>query len=226
MILILGGTSDTHKVVKTIDKEYIISVATDYGYVTFSKLYRDRVVKIRFDKDSLKKFIVKHNITKIIDTTHPYAKTITTIAKSVSKSLNITYIDKKRSIMNRKDVNYEKAVFFDNTKDVIDFLKTNCSRILFSIGSKNIELFKEFKDIGYFRVLPFEESIKKCRNIGIDYNRIIAVQGPFSVNFNKTIIEEFCIDCIVTKNSGQSGGLIEKIEACQEKDIYIIILDT
>ncbi len=225
MILILGGTVDTHRAVELMkDEEFLISVATDYGYSLFNEKYPNKVVKKKFDKTTLTRFIAENSVVEIVDTTHPYAKEISKTAKDVARALNIKYVQKKRDFLDEDKVSYDKAVFVDNVNEALTFLKSNCSTILFSIGSKKLNYFKEFRDSSYFRILPFEESIKKCREIGIDYTRIIAMQGPFSENIDKVFIEEFGIDCVVSKNSGKEGGLLEKIEAARRTGIYIVII--
>ncbi len=227
MILILGGTSDTHEIIKDLkNNDFIISVATEYGFSMFKRLYgAKRVLKTHFNSESLEKFLLQYGIDTVIDTTHPFAKNITAAAKTVCERLNIRYIDKKRAILPENAVSYDKAVFFDEIEDVIDFLRINCRNILFTIGSNHLDKFLEFKDSGFFRILPFTESIEKCIALGIDSRRIIAIQGPFSANFNRSMIEEYGIDCMVTKNSSYKGGLIEKIESAKLSGIYIAIMN-
>ena len=40
----------------------------------------------------------------------------------------------------------------------------------------------------YARVLAFEKSIKACTDAGFHYSKIIAMQGPFSEQFNMSLI--------------------------------------
>jgi precorrin-6A/cobalt-precorrin-6A reductase len=226
MILILGGTSDTHKFIKDLKyKNYVISVATDYGFSEFSRIYPNRVLKIRFDMQSLENFVKDNGIVKIVDTTHPYAVKITSLSKKVAHKLEIDYIDAKRSLSKTPPINYDKLVYFDSIDELKCFLSKKCSMIFFTIGSNKLELFREFFNKGYFRILPFEDSIKKCKSLGIEYARLIAMQGPFSKELNIALIKEIGADCIVSKNSGKSGGILEKIQAAQEAGIYIAVLD-
>ncbi|KAA0257834.1 precorrin-6A reductase [Deferribacter autotrophicus] len=225
-LLILGGTSDTHRFLNSLESDnFIITVATEYGYEQFSKKYgKDKVLLIKFDEASLEKFIKENKITKIIDTTHPYAKVITETALNVSKKLNIEYLSYVRD--DDINVDYEKAIFFSNIKEVITFLKEkDFRRILFTIGSKMMKDFAFLKDKAYVRVLPFENSIYEVRKYGFDYDKIIAMQGPFSKDFNVALIKELKIDLLITKKSGKAGGFEEKIEACEETGIYCIVID-
>ena len=222
MILILGGTTESKQIAENIKEDFFISVATSYGKEDFEYL-KDRVVNIVFDKKSLEEFVIKNNIDRIIDATHPYAFEISNIAKEVSKKLGIKYISRKRKLIEKNQINYKKAYFFEDYQKFKEFLK-GFSSILFTIGSKHLCVFKEFKDVAYFRVLPDIESIKRCKSCGIKGSRIIAMQGVFSVEFNVAMFKELKIDCVVSKNSSMAGGLMNKIEAAYKTDISIAIL--
>ncbi|MGA1862062.1 precorrin-6A reductase [Deferribacter thermophilus] len=226
-ILILGGTSDTEKYLNlnlNNKKEYIISVATEYGYKLFSKKFgKDKVILKRFDQKSLEDFIKENNIYKIVDTTHPFAKEITKIAKDAANTLNITYESFIR--VSEISITYKKLIYANSLKEAITFLKENDFRkILLTIGSKMIKHFSFLNEKAYVRILPFEQSIKDVLEAGFDYDKIIAIQGPFSKDFNKAIIKEFDIDLLVTKVSGKSGGFEEKVEACREMGIFCLAI--
>ncbi|ADR20008.1 precorrin-6A reductase [Calditerrivibrio nitroreducens] len=224
-ILILGGTSDTEKYLNICSKnEFIISVATEYGYKIFSKKFgKDRVILKRFDEKSLEDFIKENSIYKIIDTTHPFAKEITKIAKDAANNLNIIYESMIRE--NEINITYEKLIYVNSLKEAITFLRENdFKKILLTIGSKMIKHFSFLNEKAHVRILPFEQSIKDVLEAGFDYDKIIAIQGPFSKDFNKAIIKEFEIELLVTKVSGQSGGYEEKVEACREMGIFCLAI--
>ncbi|AEA34561.1 precorrin-6A reductase [Hippea maritima] len=222
MILVLGGTSDTHRVVDSLKDDFIITVATDYGFNVFYRLYGERVKQVKFSEKTLTDFIKRYRINRIVDTTHPYAKEISRIAKNVSAKIGIPYEDKKRDVS--VELDYKRIFLAKNTEEAKRFFKKNCKSILFTIGSKLLDEFIEFKNNGYFRVLPFSDSIDRCFRLGIEPSRIIAMQGPFSSKLNKALLDEFDIDCLVSKNSGRAGGLDAKIEAAKRKGCYLVIL--
>jgi len=51
------------------------------------------------------------------------------------------------------------------------------------------------------------------------------MQGVFSKEFNKSLMKELGIDVIVTKESGEIGGVLSKIEAANELGIDIILIN-
>lgn len=224
MILVLGGTSVTHGVASGLEADYIITVATDYGYREFAKRYGTRVIHTRFTEESLADFIKQYGITEIIDTTHPFALEITATAKNTATRLGVKYTDKIRRTEELTDSENLKTV--STYEEAAELLK-NCGfkSILFTTGSNNIEKFADFAGTAYARVLPFEKSIEKCVQAGFDRSRIIAMQGPFSVEFNAALCREFKIDCMVTKNSGEGSGFQEKLEACLLLNIPLIAIN-
>ncbi|NOY65541.1 MAG: precorrin-6A reductase [Nitrospirae bacterium] len=229
MILILGGTTEAFSVGAELlrrREDFLLTIATEYGYDRFRERFSERVIKGRFTEDSLKDFIKRHKITRIIDCTHPYAKVITTIAKKVSKEMEIDYVDRTREVHMLEHTDYHRVVVVDTLKEATDWILTNnIRRPLFTTGSKDLSFASRLKDHEVFvRVLPYEESIRKCHLAGIKRGNIIAMQGPFSVEMNLSIIREFAIDCLVTKNTGREGGFFEKLKAAEVAGIWLIIV--
>ena len=50
------------------------------------------------------------------------------------------------------------------------------------------------------------------------------MQGPFSTAFNVALWRDWGIDCVVTKESGEAGGFMEKVEAARALDIPLIVV--
>lgn len=228
MILVLGGTSTTHQIVAELDtagaQPLIISVATDYGRQEFSARYPGRVVHTRFSPESLAHFIAAQGVSRIIDTTHPHAREISSIARTVAVQLAIPYEDRMRP---RAKLSEEAGVVIcTSAAEAATFLlESPHQRILFTTGSNSIDHFAPLATRGYARVLPFEDSIAKCLAAGFARSRIIALQGPFSIDFNLALCREYRIDCLVTKNSGAGSGFEEKREACRELGVELVIID-
>ena len=74
-------------------------------------------------------------------------------------------------------------------------------------------------------MLPSVESIAKCRELGLSGKQIIAMQGPFSREMNEALIREVGAAAILTKESGISGGFIEKLEAARATGVKCIVIE-
>ena len=66
--------------------------------------------------------------------------------------------------------------------------------------------------------------VKRCEDTGILPKNIIAMQGPFTKNMNKAMIEQYDIKYVVTKQAGDTGGEREKIEAADETRVEVVFL--
>ena len=74
------------------------------------------------------------------------------------------------------------------------------------------------------RVLPSLYSVKKCVDLGLPAENIIAMQGIFSKDFNRVLMEEYDINLIVTKDSGETGGTHSKIKAALDLVIPVVLI--
>lgn len=61
-------------------------------------------------------------------------------------------------------------------------------------------------------------------NCGILAKNIIAIQGPFSKEFNSAIIKNYNIKYLITKESGTTGGELEKLQSAKENNITTLVL--
>jgi len=75
------------------------------------------------------------------------------------------------------------------------------------------------------RVLPSTSSIEKCLQLGVPASHIIAMQGRFSAEMNLAILQEYRAGAVITKESGETGGLPEKVEAASELGIPVILVE-
>ena len=80
------------------------------------------------------------------------------------------------------------------------------------------------KERFYPRVLKVPKSMEKCEKLGIDDEHIIAMKGAASLKENIDLIEKYDASVMITKESGEIGGVIEKIEAANQKDISLIMI--
>ena len=85
----------------------------------------------------------------------------------------------------------------------------------------------EYVDKNYFfpRILKVESSLKKCEDLGIASDHILAMNGVSSKEDNIFLIQKYDAAVIITKESGETGGLFEKISAANEIGINIVLVD-
>ncbi|MDZ4172548.1 MAG: precorrin-6A/cobalt-precorrin-6A reductase [Methanobacteriaceae archaeon] len=74
------------------------------------------------------------------------------------------------------------------------------------------------------RVLPNTTSIKKCEEMGLLGSNIIAMQGVFSIELNQNIMKEYNAGVIISKESGKTGGVLEKVDAALKLGLDVVIV--
>lgn len=226
MIWVIGGTKDSRDFLEkfaSADKNIIVSTATEYG----GKLLEGLPVKVISEKlplETMRVFIEKNSIDIIVDMSHPYAFEVSKNAMRAAEEFSIPYYRFEREEIH---IIPDRFSEFENIDDLVKYCDGLEGNILVTLGSNNIERFAEVKELKkfYFRILPKWDMVKKCEDNGILPKNIIAMQGPFSLNMNKAMIEQLNIKYLVTKKGGDTGGEKEKTDACNEKGIEVILLD-
>lgn len=222
---VIGGTKDSRDFIKLLSekninlKNIILTTASDYG----KKLAEESGVIVKsgaMDKDEMKKFILENNIDKVFDFSHPYAVEVSKNAMKAAEETGKKYFRFERESLENC------CISFTEIKELVKYLETLKGNILITLGTNNIHEFKNLKNLEniYFRILPVKISTEKAENAGIKAKNIIGLQGPFSKEFNTAIYKNYKIKYVVTKESGDTGGESEKIEAAQETGVIPIVL--
>ncbi len=222
MIWVIGGTSDANKIVEMLlesGKRILVSTTTTYG----SQLAQKKDVTIiqkQLTKEDMHQLLQDYNISKVVDASHPFAQLVSENAIEVCQNNNIPYVRFERKVKE-----YANASYYQNYDDLIQALKQTNGDILLTIGSKNISLFSTIRDRIIARVLPVQYSIVLCENAGLKAHQILAMKGRVKTSTNIALMTEYNITHLVTKDSGEAGGMDEKIEAAKECNVNVHILN-
>ncbi|WKY44120.1 precorrin-6A reductase [Eubacteriaceae bacterium ES2] len=227
MILVLGGTLDSRELTAAL-----LKAGHKVCYSTLTSIQSDQVkddpgltkISGQLDVESLRETMIVYGITAIIDATHPYAKEISENAIWACDAANIPYLRLERPSL-IDDQSYV-CDSYQEAKDLLAKLIQSADKnILLTTGSRQLECFEGLpKNRIFARVLPTSGVLKKCENLGYKPRQILAVQGPFSVLMNQAMIREYQIGFMVTKDSGDVGGITEKIEAARQEGVKIIFI--
>lgn len=224
MILILGGTSDSLRIAEKLKKagiDFYLSVVSDYGQ-NLAATVTDNVIKGRLSIEEMIAFIREHQVKQVIDATHPFAVEVSKNAISASETAQIAYIRFERPSAIPSGVILTDSVE-SACKKALDYQ----GKIYLTTGSKTLSQFAELlpKDRLIVRVLPTAEVLTITEKLGLKANQIEAIQGPFSKELNISLLQHNHAGVMITKESGQAGGFLEKIEACKELKIPCIVIE-
>ncbi|WP_319371728.1 cobalt-precorrin-6A reductase [uncultured Ilyobacter sp.] len=219
MIWIIGGTKDSRDIIDRLGKsEIIVSTATEYGKKLLKGL---NVVSESMDLNEMREFIRSKRVDLVLDASHPYAVNVSQNAIEASKAEGVDYLRFERNMLS-----YNGGIKFTSMEELAECVKKLEGNILVTLGSNNLSYFKDLSNLEniYFRILPIKKSLEKAEKAGILPKQIIAIQGPFSKEFNTAIYKNYEIKYVVTKESGATGGELEKIEAAADCGIKPVIL--
>ena len=227
MIWLVAGTKDARVIAEKLltggTDRLLASTATEYG----GKLFNDERIEVidkKLEYDDMKQLIAEKNIDIIIDASHPYAVNVSRNAMLAAENSGIEYFR-----FERKMLDYKGAKRFSSLDEMVKYIKTayKNENILSTLGSNNLMDIKSVDEENslYIRILPTVSSVEKAEKLGFLPGKIIAVQGPFSKNLNKVILEDYKIKALITKESGKTGGEAEKIEACLETETEVLVLE-
>ncbi|HIP17429.1 MAG TPA: precorrin-6A reductase [Methanothermococcus okinawensis] len=222
-ILIMGGTRDGILIAKELKKIggiYIITTTTTNYGSELAKKYSDMAISMENTPKTLKDIVKEYDISLLIDATHPFAINASKRALSISRECNIKYIRYERP-----QKRYNNAIYVKDFKEASKIaLKIGKKNILYLAGIKNLNTVAGIvgKNRLIARVLPI--SVNKALEI-LPSKNILGMEGVFSREFNKILILEYNCDVIITKDSGDSGGLNEKVLGAMDADAKIIIVE-
>ena len=105
-------------------------------------------------------------------------------------------------------------------------LLAGCSgNVLLATGAKELPAFAALDPARlYPRVLPTLAGITACEAAGIPHRNIIAMQGPFTLELNLALMQQFHIRYLVTKDGGSAGGFAEKAQAAAQSGATLVVL--
>jgi precorrin-3B C17-methyltransferase len=227
LVWLFSGTSDGNQIAKDLISENFrikVFVASQYGMSVASKVLPENVIEIgRLTEKEIFKRGQIENPHQVIDATHPFALEISRNLMSFCKENGTPYIRYERP---EEEFVGENIYYVESIQAAADKARTLGENILLTLGSKNIDPFlgEGLKERVFIRMLPDPQLIQQLLSKGVAPDRIIAIQGPFSIAFNHAMIDDRGIDCLVTKSSGKEGGVPEKIAAAEKNGCSVIIV--
>ncbi len=231
-IFLLGGTKDSINIIEHIKKDYdafiLTTTTTEYGAKLAREGGSDKTIAKPLPKDEIKTILSENHFDLVIDATHPFASHITQTIIDVTNQLKIPYIRFERPTTNLENIdtsniNYVKS--FDDAGKLIAE-KFNQGNVLHFAGANTMEDILKYvsPERFYPRILKVESSIEKCERLNISPDHIISMNGTASTQENISLIEKYDACVMITKESGEIGGVIDKIQAANEKNIAVVMI--
>lgn len=230
--LVLGGTSEGRIVAeKLISAGYrvTLSVARDTGAATApegaSLLVgpRSKDDWLRIFRDSAR----SSRLAGVVDASHPFASTATLEMYAACSESGVPLC---RYV--RPDTIPEGATVVPTPAAAADAAVAATKEgetILLATGVNMLPAMlsrlREAKRKVLARMLPTERSMSDAAEAGLDPREIIAVWGPGGDAFNEVLCVEWGVTCIVSKASGEAGGVAAKAAAAKKLHLPLVLIE-
>lgn len=218
MILVFGGTTEGRKTVEVLEESgspYYYSTKTGEQDLT---LHNGTRIDGVLDGEAMKAFVKAHAIRLMVDAAHPFASQLHQTIMSVASECQIPVIRYER-IYPPHDPNLE---WIDDYSQVPRDIHT----LLATTGVQSISKLKPLETKGikvYYRILPRESSIRLAHQQGATDEQLLFYHEKEPLP-PLPIGEDWGEASILLKESGLSGGFMEKVEAAKAKGMRILVL--
>ena len=225
-IVIFGGTTEGRREAErlfTQGNAVTVSVTSAYARSLLPPQVKCHVGVL--NRQEMLAWLSKERPGLVIDATHPYAVQATRNIRACCAALGIPYERIERppqSASWRQDVQH-----VPDAGAAAQALQSTEGPVLLTTGSHTLLPYVRAVDPArlFVRVLSTREALELCAAAGILSSHIIAMQGPFTRAFNAALYDQWGIRAMVTKDSGQAGGVEEKVIPALERQIHIIMID-
>ncbi|WP_005038280.1 precorrin-6A reductase [Holophaga foetida] len=225
MILLLGGTSETGPLASALlgrGLEVLVSTATD-APLALPEGVRRRWG--RLDGAALAELCCREGISALVDAGHPFA---TELHAAVQEAARLTGLPLLRFRRGETRLGDESVHWVTDHEEAARVAFSFGRPVLLTSGSRHLEPYvRASRETGlpvYARVLDHPESWRSCQEAGLDRACVMAMRGPFDLETNRAHLRHTGAGVLVSKDSGEAGGLGAKAEACRLEGVLLVLL--
>jgi precorrin-3B C17-methyltransferase len=234
-VWVFSGTSDGNALAASLAIKFaaqgtpvVVSTATEYGgEVALKDCPGVSVWAGRQGVEARRQALTRNHARALIDATHPYANIISEQLIGLSQELGIPYLRYERPSALAPD-NIDIRDICESTGQAAERAIAAGQRIFLATGSKDLATFLQAPGAAerqwFVRLTPEPEFIQRAIDLGVPRSHICAMRGPFSEAFNTALWQDWKIDCVVTKDSGDAGGYRAKAAAAQALAIPLLVI--
>ena len=225
-VLLFGGTSEGRRLAEYMSSlrlSSLICVATEYGETVMDVQDPVRVRVGRLDADQIADLIRAERPRFVVDATHPYADVVTRNIREACDRCSVACLR-----VHRDSEREDGCRRFATLAEAIAWINTVPGVVFSSLGAKaSAEMcaISDFAQRVWLRILPYPSGIESCLRLGYPMGHIIAMQGPFTEEFNVACFRQTGASVLLTKDTGKQGGFHEKVAAARTCGMQIAVIE-
>lgn len=225
-IWLIGGTTESLELSKLIVQNSLpctVSVTTDVARYPYPCSPLLQICIRQFNSATLNYFLVTRNITAILDASHPHAAEISKLAIQAATNFQLPYLRLERPLVETLNPQVQTV---ENLQAVLTPEHLLKKRVLLTIGAKALQQFQPWqaRSTLFARILPSEMALQAATAAGFTPERLIALRPPISVELEIALWQQWHIERVVTKASGQPGGEGIKRQAAETLGIPLLVI--
>lgn len=221
-IVVFSGTTegrDFSRAAAALGIAVTVSVATDLGAEEQGQAPGITVHSGRLLPGAMAELL--QGAALCVDATHPYAVEATKNIRAAANAARVEY----HRLLRAASTLPAGSVVLGSAAQAAQYLAATQGNVLLTTGAKELAAFAGLDAARlYPRVLPTVAGITACEGAGIPHRNIIAMQGPFTLELNLALMQQFHIRYLVTKDGGSAGGFSEKAQAAAQSGAVLVVL--
>lgn len=220
MILVFGGTTEGRKAVEVLEvagKPFYYSTKTGAQSLV---LYNGIAVDGAKDSDAMRQFCCDHDIRLLIDAAHPFAVRLHETVAEVAATLHLPVIRYERSYPPHTD---DMTWCSDYSDAICQLENAGINSLLMLTGVQTIGPLKPFweRHNCWCRILDRDASLQLAMEQGFPKSRLVFYEEENTA----ALIQQLSPQAILTKESGLSGGFMEKVVAAKAAGIKVFVIE-
>lgn len=224
MILMLGGTKESRTAaVALVQAGWRVFLTSATSHFVMAPMPGLEVRSGELSQEELRQLACCSET--VVDATHPFATRISEMAIAVCREVGVPYVRLERPGIALPNVHLADG-HAEAARLALEL--AGGRTILLTIGSRNLAPYvtaaRERSARLVARVLPVSESIVACTAAGLAAAEIVAMQGPVTSNLEQAFLKHFEAGVLVSKDSGEEGGLEAKMSAAAELGIPMVVI--
>lgn len=224
MILLLGGTSETAPVATAIlarGWRVLVSTATEAPLELPDGAERRCG---RLDAEGLARLCRDRGIRILVDASHPFATALRAEARQAAERMDLPFLRFERPEGDR----LEDALMAEDHGEAARRAFACGGPVVLTTGSRVLEPYvAESRRTGLpllARVLDHPESLEACCRAGLKPAEWVTGRGPFTVEDTVRLLLHGRAAALVTKDSGEAGGVPLKAEAARQAGARLVVV--
>lgn len=218
-VLILGGTGDAANLATKLAALPSVKVISSLAGRTSQPL--ELIGTVRSGGfggvSGLVAYLRAQRIDALIDATHPFAKQISFNAAEAAQATGVHYLQLARPVWQKQPQDFWIEV--ETVEAAVSAIPKDARRVFLTIGRQQLTPFALLEHVWFLMRSIDPPDV----TLPIPNGEALLDRGPFSLAQERSLLEKYQIDVLVSKNSG-GNATYAKIAAAQELQIPVVMV--